>query len=188
MNFSRGHSGTKVRYVNRVCFPKENTPEVTQKGGRNSWTFRFGPFFGLVCQGDSWGHRWPDAVAYGFRIRTRAVDMKRAGSSSPMQVILCSVRRWPQVSSSICSITEVWTPKFCSNRKDHLHNYILGLEYYCHRNHYQINSLGIFPVMFLSKFTELIVVEFSPGNSLQDFVHGISVRVSWDRWTARCSW
>ena len=37
------------------------------------------------------------------------------------------------------------------------------------------------PVMFLSKITELIVGEFSSGNSLQDFVHGISVRVSWDR-------
>ena len=24
------------------------------KNGRNSWTFRFGPFFGLVCRGDSW--------------------------------------------------------------------------------------------------------------------------------------
>ena len=32
MNFSQGHSGTKVRYVNRVCFP----------------------FFGLVCRGNSW--------------------------------------------------------------------------------------------------------------------------------------
>ena len=42
------------------------------------------------------------------------------------------------------------------------------------------------PVMFLSKITELIVGEFSSGNSLQDFVHGISPRVSWDRWTARC--
>ena len=33
--------------------------------------------------------------------------------------------------------------------------------------------------MFRSKITELIVGEFSSGNSLQDFVHGISVRVSW---------
>ena len=24
------------------------------KDGRNSWSFRFGPFFGLVCRGDSW--------------------------------------------------------------------------------------------------------------------------------------
>ena len=24
------------------------------KNVRNSWTFRFGPFFGLVCRGDSW--------------------------------------------------------------------------------------------------------------------------------------
>ena len=52
MNFSRGHSGTKIRYVNRACFPKENTR--IHKNGRNSWTFRFGPFFGLVCRGDSW--------------------------------------------------------------------------------------------------------------------------------------
>ena len=37
------------------------------------------------------------------------------------------------------------------------------------------------PVMFRSKITDLIVGEFSSGSSLQDFVHGISVRVSWDR-------
>ena len=37
------------------------------------------------------------------------------------------------------------------------------------------------PVMFLSKITELIAGELSSGSSLQDFVHGISVRVSWDR-------
>ena len=37
------------------------------------------------------------------------------------------------------------------------------------------------PVMFLSKLTELIVGEFSSGSSLQDFVPGILVRVSWDR-------
>ena len=46
MNFSQGHSGTKVRYVNRACFPKEKR-QNSQKNGRNSWTFRFGPFFGL---------------------------------------------------------------------------------------------------------------------------------------------
>ena len=54
MNFSQGHSGTKVQFVNRACFPKENTPENSHKNGRNSWAFRFGPFFGLVCRGDSW--------------------------------------------------------------------------------------------------------------------------------------
>ena len=31
MDFSHGHSGTKVRYVNRACFPKEKTTEFTQK-------------------------------------------------------------------------------------------------------------------------------------------------------------
>ena len=51
-------------------------------------------------------------------------------------------------------------------------------RYYCHRNHYQINSLGIFPGKVPVKNTEDIVGEFSSGNSLQDFVHGISVRVS----------
>ena len=32
MNFSQGHSGTKVQYVNRACFPKEKTPEFTKMG------------------------------------------------------------------------------------------------------------------------------------------------------------
>ena len=53
MNFPQGHSGTKVQFVNRACFPKKKH-QNSQKNGRNSWTFRFGPFFGLVCRGDSW--------------------------------------------------------------------------------------------------------------------------------------
>ena len=52
MNFSQGHSGTKVRYVNRACFPKEKTPEFTKKWAK-FMNFCFGPFFGLVCRGDS---------------------------------------------------------------------------------------------------------------------------------------
>ena len=34
MSFSQGHSGTKVRYVNRACFPKDKkkSPEVTKMG------------------------------------------------------------------------------------------------------------------------------------------------------------
>ena len=35
-----------------------------------------------------------------------------------------------------------------------------------------------FPVVLRSKITEPIFGELSSGNSLQDFVHGISVRVS----------
>ena len=38
--------------VNRACFPKEK--HQNHENGRNSWTYRFGPFFGLVCRGDSW--------------------------------------------------------------------------------------------------------------------------------------
>ena len=32
MSFSQGHSGTKVQYVNRACFPKENTRIHTKTG------------------------------------------------------------------------------------------------------------------------------------------------------------
>ena len=35
-----------------LVFPRKNTR--IHKNGRNSWTFRFCPFFGLVCRGDSW--------------------------------------------------------------------------------------------------------------------------------------
>ena len=35
-----------------LVFLRKNTR--IHKKGRNSWTFRFGPFFGLVCWGDSW--------------------------------------------------------------------------------------------------------------------------------------
>ena len=37
------------------------------------------------------------------------------------------------------------------------------------------------PEMFWSKIADLIIGEFSSGGSLQDFVHGILVRVSSDR-------
>ena len=32
MNFSQGHSGTKLRYVNRACFLQEKTLEFTKMG------------------------------------------------------------------------------------------------------------------------------------------------------------
>ena len=51
MNFSQGHSGTKVRDVNRACFPKEKH-QNSQEWGK-FMNFSFGPFFGLVCRGDS---------------------------------------------------------------------------------------------------------------------------------------
>ena len=35
-----------------LVFLRKNTR--IHKNGRNSWTFRFGPFFGLVCRGDFW--------------------------------------------------------------------------------------------------------------------------------------
>ena len=35
-----------------LVFRRKNTR--IHKNGRNSWTFRFGPFFGLVYRGDSW--------------------------------------------------------------------------------------------------------------------------------------
>ena len=55
MNISQGHSGTKVRYVNRACFPKEKHQKIHTKMGEihMNFFFRFGPFFGLVCRGDS---------------------------------------------------------------------------------------------------------------------------------------
>ena len=58
MNFSRGHSGTKVRDVNRSCFPKENTPEFTQKNGQNSYELFVLPLslWFFLCRG-----RCPDS-------------------------------------------------------------------------------------------------------------------------------
>ena len=32
MNFSQGHSGTKVQCEDHACFPKEKTPEFTKMG------------------------------------------------------------------------------------------------------------------------------------------------------------
>ena len=52
MNFSQGHSGTKVRYVNRACFPKEKQARFTKMGEIHE-LFVLALFFGLVCRGDS---------------------------------------------------------------------------------------------------------------------------------------
>ena len=50
MNFSQGHSGTKVRYANRACFPKgKHQNSHKNMGTKFMKTSRFGPFFGLVC-------------------------------------------------------------------------------------------------------------------------------------------
>ena len=54
--FRRGIPEQKFN-VNRACFPREETPEFTEKWAKFIWTFRFGPFFGLVCRGDSWLHQ-----------------------------------------------------------------------------------------------------------------------------------
>ena len=59
MNFPQGHSGTKVRYVNRACFPKGKTPEFTQKMGEIHMNFSFWPFlwFGLPGRLLEWPRR-----------------------------------------------------------------------------------------------------------------------------------
>ena len=47
MNFSQGHSGTKVRYVNRACFPKEKHTRIHTKMGEIHMNFSFWPFLWL---------------------------------------------------------------------------------------------------------------------------------------------
>ena len=57
MNFSQGHSGTKVQYMNRFFFKEKvrKTPEFTKIGEIHD-------FFGLVCRAtpettpESWKH------------------------------------------------------------------------------------------------------------------------------------
>ena len=52
-----------------LVFLRKNTR--IHKNGRNSWTFRFGPCFGLVCQGDSWSDFFRFVPIFSdFQIRT----------------------------------------------------------------------------------------------------------------------
>ena len=83
--------GTKVRDVNRACFPKEKH-QNSQKNGRNAWTFRFGPFFGLVCRGDSWKSSGQRTLPY--RNEKRADSLQAV--NSPMAVVkrYATVRSW----------------------------------------------------------------------------------------------
>ena len=74
MNFSQGHSGTKVRYANRACFPKEKHTENSQKRAK-FMNFSFGPFFGLVCRGD-----WQNQAG---RKNTYNCLLKVCGEASP---------------------------------------------------------------------------------------------------------
>ena len=50
--FRRGIPEQKFEMWIVLVFPRKNTR--IHKNGWNSWTFRFAPFFGLVCRGDSW--------------------------------------------------------------------------------------------------------------------------------------
>ena len=49
MNFSQGHSGTKVRYVNRACFPKEK--HQNSQNWAKFMNFSFWPFLWFGLQG-----------------------------------------------------------------------------------------------------------------------------------------
>ena len=51
MNFSQGHSGTKVQ-CESCLFSQGKTPEFTKMGEIHE-LFVLPPFFGLVCRGDS---------------------------------------------------------------------------------------------------------------------------------------
>ena len=56
-----------------LVFLRKNTR--IHKNGRNSWTFRFGPFFGLVCRGDSWVTSKPvSRIFRSFRFFVSAVS------------------------------------------------------------------------------------------------------------------
>ena len=50
--FRRGIPEQKFEMWIVLAFLRKTTR--IHKNGRNSWTFRFGPFFGLVYRGDSW--------------------------------------------------------------------------------------------------------------------------------------
>ena len=94
MNFSQGHSGTKFN-VNRASFPKENTR--IHKNGRNSWTFRFGPFFGLVCRGDSWRAR----VAEKGELGPKPAEVRNTCTRQKYQANNRMTRQWQGSKESI---------------------------------------------------------------------------------------
>ena len=73
--FRRGVPEQKFDMWIVLAFPRKNTR--IHKNGRNSWTFRFGPFFGLVCRGDSWSaiHFW-DRLGRGHCRKNSAISAK----------------------------------------------------------------------------------------------------------------
>ena len=72
MNFSRGPE---------LVLPRKSTR--IHKNGRNSWTFCFGPFYGLVCRGDSWEKQHEVAMA---RFERRVAQKLVTSWSIPRQL------------------------------------------------------------------------------------------------------
>ena len=76
MNFSRGHSGTKVRYVNRACFPKEKH-QNSQKWAK-FMNFSFWPFFWFGLPGRLLTYACdPGKIGkggFGFRVRLPGIE------------------------------------------------------------------------------------------------------------------
>ena len=80
MNFSQGHSGTKVRYVNRACFPKEKH-QNSLKNGAKFMSFLFWPFLWFRLPG-----RLLSTERERERERERETRKKRAGARNS---VLC---------------------------------------------------------------------------------------------------
>ena len=82
-------------------FLRKNTR--IHKNGRNSWSFRFGPFFGLVCRGDSWKKFPQIAVSDGSTCTFKSRDLWfEPLFKSPLE----SQRRFPAQAVRTMSLSE----------------------------------------------------------------------------------
>ena len=78
MNFSPGHSGTKVRYVNRACFPKEKHQNSQKWAEFMNFSFRPFLWFGLP------GRPLESAFQhFGSKKRRKALKKHCLGHSEP---------------------------------------------------------------------------------------------------------
>ena len=147
MNFSQGHSGTKVRDVNRACFPKEQHQNSTKMGEIHEL---FVLALSLACRGDSW-----------FRISTRQPKgPSRTKSTTTMEKIS---GRTSAVSNA--ELSEFFAPHWVPGREL---SEFLSAYHLCDK----ANSPSFFAELteFAQKLSEAQRVLFSETVSLVFFV------------------
>ena len=84
MNFPQGHSGTKVQFVNRACFPKEKTPEFTKMGEIHELFVLALSLVWFAGATPEWGRTWKGQIILN-QIPYNLVKLPLSSCQSPLK-------------------------------------------------------------------------------------------------------